>query len=205
MNLENIPEYLKENVSWCLWKYEIRKHKEIKIPINPITEGYASTKNSKTFSSFEKAAEKLSSYDGLGIRVENNLVAIDVDHCVFNGSLNSLAKEIVSHFPNSYIEFSPSGKGLRIFTFMPSSINYDKDIYKMKTKEVEVYVAGFTNRFVTVTGDIYQEGDIVEESDGLLWLLEKYLKREKQIRSSTQDFKSYLSDEEIIEKASHLI
>ena len=75
----------------------------------------------------------------------------------------------------------------------------------MKTKEVEVYVAGFTNRFVTVTGDIYQEGDIVEESDGLLWLLEKYLKREKQIRSSTQDFKSYLSDEEIIEKASHLI
>ncbi len=88
---------------------------------------------------------------------------------------------------------------------MPSSINYDKDIYKMKTKEVEVYVAGFTNRFVTVTGDIYQEGDIVEESDGLLWLLEKYLKREKQIRSSTQDFKSYLSDEEIIEKASHLI
>lgn len=99
MNLENIPEYLKENISWCLWKYEIRKHKEIKIPINPITEGYdASTKNSKTFSSFEKAAEKLSSYDGLGIRVENNLVAIDVDHCVFNGSLNSLAKEMLATF-----------------------------------------------------------------------------------------------------------
>lgn len=190
MNLENIPEYLKENASWCLWKYEIRKDKETKIPINPITEGYASTKNSKTFSSFEKAAEKLSSYEGLGIRVEKNLVAIDVDHCALDGSLNPLAKEIVSHFPKSYIEFSPSGKGLRIFTFLPNSIAYDNSVYKMKTKEVEVYVAGFTNRFVTVTRNIYQEGDIVEESDGFLWLLEKYLKREKQIKSSTQNFKS---------------
>lgn len=202
MNLENIPEYLKENASWCLWKYEIRKDKETKIPINPITESYASTDDSGTFSSFKKATQKLNSYDGLGIRVENNLVAIDVDHCVLNDDLNPLAKEIVSHFPKSYIEFSPSGKGLRIFTFMPSSIAYDNSIYKMKTKEVEVYVAGFTNRFVTVTGNIYQEGDIVEESDGLLWLLEKYLKREKQIKSSTQNFKSYLSDEQILEKAS---
>ena len=73
----------------------------------------------------------------------------------------------------------------------------------MKSKEVEVYVAGFTNRFVTVTGDIYQEGEIVEESDGLIWLLEKYLKREKQSKSTEQNFKSYLSDEEVIEKASN--
>ena len=43
----------------------------------------------------------------------------------------------------------------------------------MKTKEVEVYVTGFTNRFVTVTGHVYQEGEIIEEFNGLLWLLEK--------------------------------
>lgn len=73
----------------------------------------------------------------------------------------------------------------------------------MKTKEVEVYVAGFTNRFVTVTGHVYQEGEIVKESKGLLWLLEKYLKREKQSKSTKQNFKSYLSDEEVIEKASN--
>ena len=73
----------------------------------------------------------------------------------------------------------------------------------MKIKEVEVYVAGFTNRFVTVTGHVYQEGEIVEESKGLLWLLEKHLKREKQSKSNKQNFKSYLSDEEVIEKASN--
>ena len=73
----------------------------------------------------------------------------------------------------------------------------------MKSKEIEVYVAGFTNRFVTATGHVYQEGEIVEESEGLLWLLEKYLKREKQSNTTKQNFKSYLSDEEVIEKASN--
>ena len=203
MKLESIPEYLKENASWCLWKYEIRNNKETKIPFNPITDSYASVNNPKTFTTFEKATSKLNSFDGLGIRVDEKLVAIDVDDCVINGGLNDLAKDIVSHFPQSYIEFSPSAKGLRIFTFLPNSITYNNDIYKMKSKEVEVYVAGFTNRFVTVTGDIYQEGEIVEESDGLIWLLEKYLKREKQSKSTEQNFKSYLSDEEVIEKASN--
>lgn len=203
MNLENIPEYLKENASWCLWKYETRNNKETKIPFNPTTDGYASVNDPKTFTSFYKASEKLSSYDGLGIRVDGKLVAIDFDNCVINGVLNDLAKEIVSHFPQSYIEFSPSGKGLRLFTSLTNSITYNNDIYRMKTKEVEVYVAGFTNRFVTVTGLVYQESDIVEESDGLLWLLEKYLKREKQNKSTKQNFKSYLSDEEVIEKASN--
>ncbi len=203
MKLESIPEYLKENASWCLWKYEIRNNKETKIPFNPITDSYASVNNPKTFTTFEKATSKLTSFDGLGIRVDEKLVAIDVDDCIINGGLNDLAKDIVSHFPQSYIEFSPSAKGLRIFTFLPNSITYNNDIYKMKSKEVEVYVAGFTNRFVTVTGDIYQEGEIVEESDGLIWLLEKYLKREKQSKSTEQNFKSYLSDEEVIEKASN--
>lgn len=203
MNLENIPEYLKENASWCIWKYETRNNKETKISFNPITDGYASVNNPKAFTSADKASEKLSSCDGLGIRVDGKLVAIDIDDCVINGGLNALAKEIVSHFPQSYLEFSPSGKGLRIFTFLPNSMTYNNNIYKMKTREVEVYVAGFTNRFVTVTGHVYQEGDIVEESEGLLWILEKYLKREKQIKFTKQNFKSYLSDEEVIEKASN--
>lgn len=54
-----------------------------------------------------------------------------------------------------------------------------------------------------MTGHIYQEGEIVEESEGLIWLLEKYLKKEKQSKSNKQNFKSYLSDEEAIEKASN--
>ena len=103
MKLESIPEYLKENASWCSWKYEIRNNKETKIPFNPITDSYASVNNPKTFTTFEKATSKLNSFDGLGIRVDEKLVAIDVDDCVINGGLNDLAKDIVSHFPQSYI------------------------------------------------------------------------------------------------------
>lgn len=55
----------------------------------------------------------------------------------------------------------------------------------MKTKEAKVCVAGFTNCFVMVTGNIYQKGDILEEYNVLLCLLEKYLKREKnRVRNS---------------------
>lgn len=47
MNLENIPEYLQENANWCLWKYETRNNKKIKILINPITEVCASNRKQK--------------------------------------------------------------------------------------------------------------------------------------------------------------
>lgn len=127
-----------------------------------------------TFTSYNKAAVKVNTYDELGIRVDGNLVAIDVCHCIKDECLNDIAKEIVNHFPNSYIEFSPSGKSLRIFTFLSKSIIYNKDLYKLKTKEVEVYIAGFTNRFVTITGHVCQEYKIVEESEEPLWILEKY-------------------------------
>ena len=113
VNLENIPKYLKENASWCLWKYETRNNKETKIPFNSTTDGYISVNDPKTFTSFDKASEKLSSYDGLGIRGDGKLVAIDVDDCVINGVLNDLAKEIVNHFPQSYIEFSPRWCGFK--------------------------------------------------------------------------------------------
>lgn len=53
-----------------------------------------------------------------------------------------------------------------------------------------------------MTGHVYQKGEIVEESEELLWLLEKYLQREKQSKSNKQSFKSYSSDQEVIEKAS---
>lgn len=92
MNLENISEYQEKNTWRCLCKYETRINIETNIPYNPVTYCYASVNNPKTFTSFEKASSKLSSYDGLGIRVDGKLVAIDVDDCVIDGVLNDLAK-----------------------------------------------------------------------------------------------------------------
>lgn len=89
----------------------------------------------------------------------------------------SWTEDIVSNFGNTYIEKSPSGTGLRIIVFTSDGYVYDKDTYHIKKSDIEVYVAGATNRFVTITGDVYLKNKIAENVDGLQWLLDTYMKR----------------------------
>ena len=177
MNLENIPTYLKEHGSWCNWKYEKRKSSMTKVPYNPKTGNYASVKNPNTFIDFNTAVVVMDNYDGIGIRVDGKIIAIDLDHCIEKGKVKSWASEIVSRFRSTYIEKSPSGTGLRIILFVADGYTYDKNTYYIKKGNVEVYVSGATNRFVTITGDAYFKNEITEDMDALKWLLEKYMKR----------------------------
>lgn len=69
---------------------------------------------------------------------------------------------------------------------------------------MEVYVAGATNRFVTITGNVFQKLDIAENLDGFQWLLEIYIYMKRENSKTTiiqQERESYLTDESIIEKA----
>ncbi|WP_415274874.1 phage/plasmid primase, P4 family [Clostridium perfringens] len=195
-------KYLKENGRWCVWKYvDVGKDKLSKVPYNPITKQAISVSNVNHFLSYEKVKAFISTYDGLGVKVEHPLVAIDVDDCIKDGKLNNLAQKIISQFKDSYIEYSPSGKGLRLFCLVDDTFQYSTKTYKMKSKQLEVYVGGHTNRFVTVTGNIYQNGTIDYQHESLKWLLDTYLKREiKQTTLSSTN--SFLSDTSVIQKAS---
>lgn len=175
----NIPENLKENAMWCCWKYKTVNGRKTKIPVNPITNKFAKVNNNSDFIPFNEVVKYADKYDGLGIKVSNNLVAIDIDDCVLNGEFTKLAKEIINKFKGSYIEYSPSGKGLRLFLIVSNTNSYNLNDYKMKTKDLEVYVSGFTNRFVTVTGNIYQDGTLLENNDLFMWILDTYMKKEK--------------------------
>lgn len=186
MNLENIPTYLKEHGSWCNWKYEKRKSSMTKVPYNPKTGNYASVKNPNTFIDFNTAVVVMDNYDGIGIRVDGKIIAIDLDHCIEKGKVKSWASEIVSRFRSTYIEKSPSGTGLRIILFVADGYTYDKNTYYIKKGNVEVYVSGATNRFVTITGDAYFKNEITEDMDALKWLLEKYMKRKSPKNSIKQ-------------------
>ena len=104
-----------------------------KVPYNPITNAHASVKIPSTFTNFDSVINALNSYDGIGIRVDGKLAAVDLDHCIDNGKLSSLAEEIVSHFENTYTEISPSGTGLRIILFVADGYAYDKDTYHIKS------------------------------------------------------------------------
>ena len=203
VNSKNIPKYLKENANFCNWKYETRDGNLTKVPYNPHTMNKASVNNLNTFTDFSFVINALNNFDGIGIRVDGKIIAIDLDHCIEEGKICSWAEEIVSHFQDTYIEISPSGKGLRIILLAPDNYSYDKDKYYIKKNNVEVYVAGATNRFVTLTGNAIRKTDVVENIDGFQWLIDTYMKRPISNLSifTNEHRESYLTDESVIQKA----
>lgn len=88
---------------------------------------------------------------------------------------------------NTFTDFNSVVNGLDI-----------NDKYYIKKNNVEVYVAGATNRFITITGNVLQKLDIAENLDGFQWLLETYMKRENSKTTIIQqERESYLTDESI--------
>lgn len=110
MNYNNLPNYIKENGLFCLWKYEQRDHhKPTKVPyqVNGIK---AQSNNASTFTTFNTVLNIVNEFDGLGIGIFNGISAIDIDHCVDeDGNLSELSENIIALFKGCYVEYSPSG------------------------------------------------------------------------------------------------
>lgn len=193
MNYTNIPANLRDSGKFCLWRREERDGKPTKVPYSPLG-GKASSNKEHTFSDFRKAASTLNrradKYDGLGIGLFGDLVGIDIDHCVDeDGCLSPLAQDIVERL-GSYAEFSPSGEGVHILCRAPE-LNFDKDLYYLKNpnNHVEVYAAGYTNRYLTLTGDALNAEEVNERGAEVEELLEKYMRRDQ----SPAEMKKYTS------------
>lgn len=60
------------------------------------------------------------------------IIYILLDHCIEDGNLRSWSEEIVSHFPNTYIEISPSCTGFCIILLPPDNYLFNKDKYYIK-------------------------------------------------------------------------
>ncbi len=208
MQFVNIPQYLKDHQLFCLWRYETNTDGRLtKIPYNPKTFKKAKSNNLNTFSDYETARatfDREEGFDGLGIKVTEDIVVIDLDHCIENRIPNEVASEIIAHFPNAYIEISPSGTGVHIILRNSSKLGFNPTLHYYKTKVAEIYTAK-TNRFMTLTGDVYQEGDVVENNEGVQWLLKRYLtrKRPKTAAVAVSERPSILTDEEVFAKASN--
>ena len=195
---ENIPQYLKTNGQFCNWRFEDRG----KIPYIPGTKIRASVNDPSTFRPFQVAATA-TGYDGIGIRVCGKIVGIDLDHCIVDGKLLPWAQEIVDQFHTTYIEISPSGTGIRIFCLLSDGFSYDTQTYYIKNGNIEVYIPGHTNRFLTVTGNALTDIDVMEMKDTLIWLLDTHMRRPTPPDAlAAVSGESYLSDNEVITKAS---
>ena len=208
VNFVNIPQELKSNASFCLWKYEKRSGRATKVPYDPRTGQMAKTNDTSTFSDFSTAmtAYAMGGWDGIGYRVSEGIGAIDIDHCIReDGSLNDVAASILSFFPDTYFERSPSSTGLRGFFRLSPDFVYDKTVYYINNRKhgLEVYLPGTTNRFVTVTGDVYRPGSVTRNDDALQSVLDTFMKRTSPIKSGFSGSPvSYFTDEQVIKHAS---
>ena len=208
VNFVNIPQELKANASFCVWKLEKRNGKPTKVPYNPRTGAMARTNDPSTFSSFADAmkAYAMGGWDGIGYRVSEGIGAIDIDHCIREDeSLNDVAASILSFFPDAYFERSPSGTGLRGFFRLSPDFAYDKTVYYVNNRKhgLEVYLPGVTNRFVTVTGDTYRPGTVSRNDEALQSVLDTFMRRKSRAGTGFKGTPiSYFDDDAVIEHAS---
>lgn len=178
IQIDNLPAALRESGLFCCWRYEERDGKRTKVPYNPKTGGRAQSTNPDTFAPLTAALQR-SGYDGIGVGIFGTLGAIDIDHCIDdNGEVSEMALDVVNTM-RGYTEVSPSGKGLRIL-FYADGFQYDKARYYINNQKagLEVYIAGCTQKYVTITGDAWTPGlDLEERGEQLAVVLGKYMQR----------------------------
>jgi len=198
---DQLPSKLKKRPHFCNWKKEQRNERMTKVPYR--TNGKrANPTDPECFTDFETVCTVRDEYDGIGIGIFGDLFAIDMDHCVTNGVVSEMAKDIIDTM-NCYTEYSPSGTGIRIIG-LASDLDYDKPRYYINNHKLglEVYVAGYTNKFVTLTGNAIRGSDLVDRSGELMTVLEKYMVKPVQLQLVKREVPgSYLSDESVIAKA----
>ena len=179
VNYSSIPASLQAESIWCCWRYEERDGQRTKVPYNPMTSGKAQSNNQSTFGTFQQAcfACGVNGYDGIGIGLFGDVCAIDIDHCIESGAISDMASDIIRAI-DSYTEVSPSGSGIRIL-FRAPGLQYDKAKYYIKNSNfgLEIYCAGMTNRFVTVTGHAVNDVDVNVNPSGLGYVLDTYMVR----------------------------
>ena len=204
---EKLPEEVKNRGLFCLWKYEKRNGRLTKVPYQ-ITGARASASERKTFTDFDSVlkAYRSGGYDGIGLGIFDEFCAVDIDHCITDGKLSEMAEDIIA-IMDSYTETSPSGTGIRIL-FKATGLTYSNEEYYTNNREIglEVYNAGKTSKYVTVTGNAIRESEIADRSTEIMSVLEKYnrkpvnAKAEASVTGTAPG--SYLSDDEVIAKAS---
>lgn len=94
------------------------RHTDRKVPLS-VTAGKATVASStapETWTTYRTAARSTAGA-GLGfvLTAADRLVCIDLDHALAGGELLPWAREIVDRLPSTYIEVSPSGRGLHIW------------------------------------------------------------------------------------------
>jgi len=216
-NPAQLPQYLQRKGKFCLWKYEQNKGRWTKVPYQPRATQYgAASTNTAHFTDLREAMNARAGFDGIGLGIFGEVAAIDIDHCINDaGELSKLAQTVIETM-DTYTEYSPSGKGIRII-FRAPGFSFDKSRYYINQQDakdpgevwetqqgLEVYIAGATNKYVTVTGNTIRAKDAEERSAQVQAILDRYMRRQDKAAPSPApaSLPVDVSDRELIDIAS---
>ena len=180
VKFENIPMELKKTPRWVLWRFveigDETTKRWSKLPTQANGQSASST-NPDTWADFltvqhayEANPERFSGV-GFVFSDHDNLVGIDLDDC-YDADLNVFTDAALQHIAQSvegYMEVSPSGTGVKIFTrAQMHSAHVDHD------KGLECYPKG---RYFTVTGHVLSGAVPTQEQDLTKIIPERTIRR----------------------------
>lgn len=202
MNVEMIPQSMKDEKRWICWK-------EGKIPINANTGKYAKVNDSSTWSDFETALCCFAIEDdviGIGFVLGDGFAGIDLDNhpnpttgefAMSDSEFRIWADEVINKM-DTYAEWSPSGKGIHIIFkgTLPQGRRRNDKIH-----DVEMYD---DRRFFTVTGNKIYGDEIKERSSQAAEFWKEYVDDNKTVESVSfvPSGTTTLDDRRLIEVAS---
>ena len=183
---QNIPLALRTIPRWTMWNYvevgENETKRWSKLPVQSTGKAASST-NSSTWTDFLTAetAYRTGRFDGIGFVFtgDDHIIGVDLDDCfdiVSEKFTNSELEKIATHI-KGYMEISPSGTGVKIFTLADlqgAHVDHDKGL--------EIYPKG---RYFTVTGHSLG-GELPSELQDISHLIP-----ERTVRSSGDEFADY--------------
>ena len=141
---ENFPKELQRHDQWVVWK-------DKKIPYDPTRRNSkAKVTDPYSWGSFNQVNNAYIEGGWLGVGFVlsgNGIAGVDIDRCVIDGEPSKEALQLLAELDAAYIEFSPSGNGLRAFGFVNLPIKGVRG--QLNGLAIELYTKG---RYLTVTG-----------------------------------------------------
>ena len=169
--MKTLPEQLRFCNQWVCWRCDKNGRK---IPVDAMTGRPASTTHAATWTDFNTAQRAYRAdpgLEGVGFVFSETdpFFGVDLDDCICDdGALEPWAADVVKRFSSTFIERSPSGRGVKIFGIGR------KPPGTCKRGKVECYDRG---RYFTLTGERWSGtgANVVTCQETLDWLCRTHL------------------------------
>lgn len=152
VDVDKVPQELKDIPQWVNWEWQINGKKWSKPPVHPSGIRTDHKESNLTFDEcYQNTLLNPSLGMGISLRKTDRLCGLDYDGVIDSeGNLRSEFHEELNNLPDTYVEISPSGTGVRVFGY--------GDIRNIGSRQGSHYEQYSTGRYLTVTGNANGQG-----------------------------------------------